>query len=146
MASENTSDSQDFKFLHTMLRVKDLDKSLDFYVGHLGMKLQRKIDFPNAEFTLAFMGYGGESTHTVVELTHNWGQEDDYDQGTAFGHLAVGVNDIENVCTKMEQGGVSIPRPPGPMIHGGPVIAFVEDPDGYKIELIELSSWDPDAV
>jgi lactoylglutathione lyase len=145
MTSANGSESQEFQFLHTMLRVKDLDKSLDFYTGHLGMKLLRKIDFPSGEFTLAFIGYGGESTHTVVELTHNWGQEEDYAHGNAFGHLAVGVNGIEAVCAKMEEGGVSIPRPPGPMIHGGPVIAFVEDPDGYKIELIERSSWNPEA-
>lgn len=145
MTSESATDSQNFQFLHTMLRVKDLDKSLEFYMDHLGMKLLRKIDFPSGKFTLAFVGYGGENSHTVVELTHNWDQEEAYDHGSAFGHLAVGVTGIDEVCSKMEKGGVSIPRPPGPMIHGGPVIAFVEDPDGYKIELIERSSWNPEA-
>lgn len=143
MTSESTSDSHDFQFLHTMLRVKDLEKSLEFYTGHLGMRLLRKIDFPSGKFTLAFIGYGDESGHTVVELTHNWEQDSAYDHGSAFGHLAIGVNGIDDVCSKMQSGGVPIPRPPGPMIHGGPVIAFVEDPDGYKIELIERSSWNP---
>jgi len=144
MASDTAANSDQFQFLHTMLRVKDLDKSLAFYTGHLGMKLLRKIDFEKAKFTLAFIGYGGENSNTVVELTHNWEQEADYNHGDAFGHLAVGVADIEGVCAKMDADGVSIPRPPGPMIHGGPVIAFVEDPDGYKIELIDRTSWNPE--
>ena len=141
MTSESGNSSGDFQFLHTMIRVRDLDKSLEFYTGHLGMKLLRKIDFPSGNFSLAFIGYGDESNSTVIELTHNWDQKEDYDHGGAFGHLAVGVSDIEGVCAKMEKAGVSIPRPPGPMIHGGPVIAFVEDPDGYKIELIDRASW-----
>jgi len=134
-----TTDASRFQFLHTMLRVKDLDKSLDFYTRLLGMQLIRKKDYPTGEFTLAFVGYGDERDSTVVELTHNWGQEDNYDLGSGFGHLAIGVPDIYGVCEALEKEGVSIPRPPGPMKHGGSVIAFIEDPDGYKIELIERS-------
>lgn len=130
-------DTGKFRFLHTMIRVKDLDKSIDFYTRLLGMKLTRKTDYPSGEFTLAFVGYGDESDSTVIELTHNWGQEEPYDLGDAFGHLAIGVPDIYGTCEQMEKEGVKIPRPPGPMKHGGSVIAFIEDPDGYKIELIE---------
>ena len=126
-----------FKYLHTMIRVLDLDKSLDFYTRLLGMKLLRKKDFPSGEFTLAFVGYGDEDANTVIELTHNWGQKEPYELGTAFGHLALGVPDIYAACASLEKEGVKIPRPPGPMKHGGSVIAFIEDPDGYKIELIE---------
>lgn len=126
-----------FQMLHTMLRVLDLEKSLDFYVGKLGMTLLRKTDYPSGEFTLAFVGYGDEKSNTVIELTHNWGQKEPYTIGTGFGHLALGVPDIYGVCKILEEAGVKIPRPPGPMKHGGSVIAFIEDPDGYKIELIE---------
>jgi len=132
-----SADTSQFRLLHTMIRVKDLDKSLDFYTRHLGMKVMRKKDFPSGEFTLAFVGYGDESTDAVIELTHNWGQEEPYELGSGFGHLAVAVPDIYKACEAMEADGVSIPRPPGPMKHGGSVIAFIEDPDGYKIELIE---------
>ena len=128
----------EFKYLHTMIRVKDLDKSLDFYTRLLGMQQLRKKDFPTGDFTLAFVGYGDEVNNTVIELTHNWGQEEPYDLGNGFGHLALGVKDIYATCEKLANEGVSIPRPPGPMKHGGSVIAFIEDPDGYKIELIEL--------
>jgi lactoylglutathione lyase len=127
----------EFKYLHTMIRVKDLDKSLDFYTRLLGMQELRKKDFPTGDFTLAFVGYGDEVNNTVIELTHNWGQEEPYDLGNGFGHLALGVKDIYVTCEKLANEGVSIPRPPGPMKHGGSVIAFIEDPDGYKIELIE---------
>ncbi|WGF89476.1 lactoylglutathione lyase [Marinivivus vitaminiproducens] len=126
-----------FRYLHTMIRVKDLDKSLDFYTRLLGMKLLRKNDFPGGEFTLAFVGYGDEADHTVVELTHNWGQEQPYDIGDGFGHLALGVPDIYGACETLRAEGVTISREPGPMKHGTTVIAFIEDPDGYKIELIE---------
>jgi lactoylglutathione lyase len=126
-----------FQMLHTMLRVLDLEKSLDFYVEKLGMTLLRKTDYPSGEFTLAFVGYGDEKGNTVIELTHNWGQKEPYTIGTGFGHLALGVPDIYGVCKVLEEAGVKIPRPPGPMKHGGSVIAFIEDPDGYKIELIE---------
>ena len=129
-------DASRFRFLHTMIRVGDLDRSLDFYTRLLGMKLLRRKDFPTGEFTLAFVGYGDEADSTVVELTHNWGTQE-YRHGDAFGHLAIGVPDIYGVCEKLAAEGVKIPRPPGPMKHGGSVIAFIEDPDGYKIELIE---------
>jgi lactoylglutathione lyase len=101
------------------------------------MKLMRNDDYPSGEFTLAFVGYGDEKNNTVIELTHNWGQEKPYDLGDGFGHLAIGVPDIYGTCEQMEKEGVKIPRPAGPMKHGGSVIAFIEDPDGYKIELIE---------
>ena len=127
----------DFKYLHTMIRVLDLDKSMDFYTRLLGMNELRRKDFPTGKFTLTFVGYGDEADNTVVELTHNWDQKEPYDLGDAFGHLALGVKDIYATCEALEKEGVSIPRPPGPMKHGGSVIAFIEDPDGYKIELIE---------
>jgi lactoylglutathione lyase len=119
-----------------MLRVKDLDASLDFYTNKLGMKLLRKTDFPSGEFTLAFVGYGDEEHHAVVELTHNWGDHH-YELGDAFGHLAIAVPDIYKTCDELAAQGVKIPRPAGPMKHGGRSIAFIEDPDGYKIELVE---------
>lgn len=125
------------QLLHTMIRVFDLDKSIDFYTNKLGMKLLRKKDYPTGEFTLCFVGYGDEDSNAVIELTHNWGQKEPYQIGTAFGHLAIGVPDIYGTCEKLAKDGVKIPRAPGPMKHGGSVIAFIEDPDGYKIELIE---------
>jgi lactoylglutathione lyase len=125
------------QLLHTMIRVFDLEKSIEFYTNHLGMTLLRRKDYPTGEFTLAFVGYGDEDSNAVIELTHNWGQKEPYQLGTAFGHLAVGVPDIYGTCERLAKAGVKIPRPPGPMKHGGSVIAFVEDPDGYKIELIE---------
>ena len=128
-----------FRFLHTMIRVRDLDASLQFYTDLLGMKLLRKRDYPSGKFTLAFVGYGDESSNTVIELTHNWGQAEPYDLGSAFGHLAVGVPDVYKTCERLAAAGVKIPRPAGPMAHGGSVIAFIEDPDGYRIELIERS-------
>lgn len=126
------------RFLHTMLRVKDLDASLRFYTEQLGMKLLRRSDYPAGEFTLAFVGYGDEKDHTVVELTYNWGRSD-YTLGDAFGHLAIGVDDIHATCERLRAAGVPITREPGPMKHGSTVIAFIEDPNGYKIELIERS-------
>ncbi len=126
-----------FRLLHTMIRVRDLDKSLDFYTRLLGMTLFHKTDYPSGEFTLAFVGYGDEKSNAVIELTHNWGRTEPYDLGTGFGHLAIGVPDIHGTCERLAAEGAKIPRPPGPMKHGGSVIAFIEDPDGYKIELIE---------
>jgi len=120
-----------------MIRVRDLDRSLEFYCDRLGMTLLRKSDYPGGEFTLAFVGYGSEADSAVIELTHNWGQEEDYDLGNGFGHVAIGVEDIYALCDSLKEAGVSIPRPPGPMKHGSTVIAFLEDPDGYKIELIQ---------
>lgn len=125
------------RLLHTMVRVFDLEASLDFYTGQLGMTLLRRTDYPSGRFTLAFVGYGPESDSTVVELTYNWDQETPYELGSGFGHLAIGVADIEAVCRDLAAAGVKVPRPPGPMKHGGTVIAFIEDPDGYRIELIE---------
>ncbi|WP_339634720.1 lactoylglutathione lyase [uncultured Sneathiella sp.] len=130
-------DKNNFRLLHTMIRVKDLDKSINFYVDKLEMKLLRRTDFPGGKFTLAFVGYGDEKDTAVIELTHNWDQEVPYDLGDGFGHLALGVQDIYGICEKLAVQGVNIPRPPGPMKHGTSVIAFIEDPDGYKIELIE---------
>ncbi|MDA0323432.1 MAG: lactoylglutathione lyase [Verrucomicrobia bacterium] len=123
------------KFLHTMIRVRDLDQSIRFYTEVLGMRLLRRKDFPDGEFTLAFVGYGEESENTVVELTHNWGV-DDYEIGTAFGHLAIAVDDVYKACEEIRALGGKVTREPGPMKHGATVLAFVEDPDGYKIELL----------
>ncbi|MBX6367503.1 MAG: lactoylglutathione lyase [Rhodospirillales bacterium] len=131
------ADTSRFRLLHTMIRVLDLDKSLDFYTRLLGMKLLRRKDYESGRFTLAFVGYGDETESTVIELTHNWDQKEPYTIGSGFGHLAIGVPDIYGTCRRLEAEGVKIPRPPGPMKHGGSVIAFIEDPDGYKIELIE---------
>jgi lactoylglutathione lyase len=127
------------RLLHTMLRVGDLDRSLAFYTDVLGMRLLRRKDYPSGRFTLAFVGYGDEREHTVLELTHNW-DTDRYDLGDGFGHLALGVDDIHAVCDAIRAKGGRVVREPGPMKHGTTVIAFVEDPDGYKVELIELSS------
>jgi lactoylglutathione lyase len=124
------------RFLHTMLRVKDLDASLRFWTEQFGMKLLRRRDYPEGKFTLAFVGYGDESDHTVLELTHNWGKSD-YALGDQFGHVAIGVDDIYATCERLRAAGVQVTREPGPMKHGSTVIAFVEDPDGHKIELIE---------
>jgi len=124
------------KFLHTMIRVNDLSETIKFYCDALGMRLLRKHDYPNGEFTLAFVGYGDENNNTVIELTHNWGKSG-YNQGDAFGHLALGVEDIYKTCAELKQKGVAVVREPGPMKFGGPEIAFIEDPNGYKIELIQ---------
>lgn len=126
-----------FRFLHTMIRVLDLEKSLDFYTRHLNMQVLRRQDYPEGRFTLAFVGYGPESGNTVLELTHNWDQAEPYSQGSGFGHLALGVDDIYATCDALRADGVKITRDPGPMKHGSTVIAFIEDPDGYKVELIE---------
>ena len=125
------------RLLHTMIRVMDLEKSIDFYTRLLGMRVLRKNDYPGGRFTLAFVGYGEEKDHTVLELTYNWDQKEPYVIGSAYGHIAIGVPDIYGTCKRLEAEGVKIPRPPGPMKHGTTVIAFIEDPDGYKIELIE---------
>ena len=127
------------RMLHTMLRVCDLDRSLKFYCDVLGMKLLRKKDYPGGEFTLAFVGYGDESDHTAIELTHNWGV-DQYELGNAYGHIALGVDNIYETCAQIRIKGGKVVREPGPMKHGSTVIAFVEDPDGYKIELIQLGT------
>ncbi|MGF1515936.1 MAG: lactoylglutathione lyase [Elainellaceae cyanobacterium] len=127
------------RMLHTMLRVGNLDESIAFYCDVLGMTLLRKKDYPGGEFTLAFVGYGEESDHTVIELTYNWGTES-YDLGDAYGHIALGVDDIYATCDRIKAQGGRVVREPGPMKHGSTVIAFVQDPTGYKIELIQLGT------
>ena len=124
------------RLLHTMLRVGDLQRSLDFYTGVLGMKLLRRKDYPDGKFTLAFVGYGDEADTAVIELTHNW-ETKSYEIGNGFGHLAVAVPDAYKACESVKAKGGKVTREAGPMKHGTTVIAFVEDPDGYKIELIE---------
>lgn len=123
------------RLLHTMLRVGDLNASLEFYTKVLGMKLLRKQDFPEGKFTLAFVGYGEESETAVIELTHNW-ETSEYDLGNGYGHIALGVSDVYKTCEDIKAAGGNVVREAGPMMHGTTVIAFVEDPDGYKIELI----------
>jgi lactoylglutathione lyase len=127
------------RMLHTMLRVGNLEESLKFYCDVLGMTLLRRKDYPGGEFTLAFVGYGDESDNTVLELTYNWGT-DHYDLGNAYGHIALGVDDIYATCDRIKTLGGKVVREPGPMKHGSTVIAFVEDPSGYKVELIQTSS------
>jgi len=124
------------RILHTMIRVVDLDKSIEFYTQIFGMNLIRKTDFPSGKFTLAFVGYGDEESNTVIELTHNW-ETSSYDMGNAFGHIAIAVEDAYKACDDISAKGGDVVRPAGPMKHGGGVIAFVKDPDGYMIELIE---------
>ncbi len=130
-------DAQSATYLHTMIRVFDLEKSMDFYTRLMGMKLLRKREVPDGKYTLAFVGYGEEPAHTVIELTYNWDQAEPYEIGSGFGHLAIGVPDIYATCEQLEKEGIKITRAPGPVKFGTTVIAFIEDPDGYKIELIE---------
>lgn len=137
------SEQQSFRMMHTMIRVFDLDVSIKFYTEMLGMQLLRRDDYPEGQFTNAFVGYGPEETDTVVELTFNYGRSEGYDLGTGFGHLALGVRDIHGVCKRLADQGAKIPRPPGPMKHGTTHIAFIEDPDGYRIELIDLDTMYP---
>ncbi len=124
------------RILHTMLRVVDLEKSLAFYIGVLGMKLLRRTDYPDGKFTLAFVGFTDEDHGAVIELTHNWGVEK-YEIGNAYGHIAIEVEDAYAACEKIKQRGGKVAREAGPMKHGSTVIAFVEDPDGYRVELIQ---------
>jgi lactoylglutathione lyase len=133
------ADAASMRLLHTMLRVGDLDRSITFYTEVLGMRLLRRKDYPGGRFTLAFVGYGEESDTTVLELTHNWDNAD-YEIGSGYGHIAIGVDDIVGVCDQIRAKGGRVVREPGPMKNGSTVIAFVDDPDGYKVELIELSS------
>ena len=127
------------RILHTMLRVGDLDRSIRFYADVLGMTLLSRRDFPEGKFTLAFLGYASNPEQAEIELTYNHGV-DHYELGTAFGHVAIGVEGIHEVCDRIRAAGGTITREPGPMKHGSTVIAFVVDPDGYKIELIESAS------
>lgn len=125
------------RLLHTMLRVGNLERSIAFYTDILGMKLLRKHDYPEGQFTLAFVGYGDEATHSVIELTYNYGVEK-YELGTAYGHIALGCDDVYATCGKIRAAGGKIVREPGPMKHGTTILAFVEDPDGYKVELLGI--------
>ena len=127
------------RMLHTMLRVGDLDRSIAFYTEVLGMQLLRRKDYPSGRFTLAFVGYGSEAEQTVLELTHNW-DTTSYALGDGYGHIALGVEDSRSTCAAIAGKGGRVVREPGPMKHGSTVIAFIEDPDGYKVELIEMSS------
>ena len=124
------------RILHTMLRVGNLEKSLDFYTGVLGMKLLRRADYPEGKFTLAFVGFSDEDHGAVIELTYNWGVEK-YELGNAFGHIAIEVENAYDTCETIKQRGGKVAREAGPMKHGSTVIAFIADPDGYKIELIQ---------
>ncbi len=125
------------RLLHTMLRTRNLEASVDFYTRLLGMRELRRIDVPAGEYTLVFVGYGDEAEHCVIELTYNYGKDNGYDLGTGFGHLAIGVENAAETCAKVRAGGGKVVREAGPVKHGTTVIAFLEDPDGYKIELIE---------
>jgi len=125
------------RLLHTMIRVKNLDASVNFYTKLLGMKELRRREVPEGKYTLAFVGYGDEADTSVIELTYNWGQDNGYELGTGFGHLAVGVPDVAATCKELRAVGAKITREPGPVKFGTTVIAFVEDPDGYKIELVQ---------
>lgn len=130
------SESQ-YRLAHTMIRVRDLEKSLDFYTRILGMQVLRQKEYPGGKFTNTFVGYGPEETHPAIELTYNWGQEEPYDMGNGWGHVALEVPDVYAACEALESVGANITRAPGPMKNGTRVIAFVEDPDGYKVELLE---------
>jgi len=125
---------------HAMIRVKDLDKSVQFYTDVLGMNVFRRNDNEGGKYSVVFLGYGDENEDPAIELTYNWGEDDGYELGTGFGHIAIGFPDIYAVCKKVEEFGMEVPRPPGPLKHSGPngpVIAFIRDPDGYSIELGE---------
>lgn len=128
------------RMLHTMLRVGNLERSIQFYQNVLNMRLLRQHDFPEGKFSLAFVGYGDEKDHTVLELTYNYGTES-YDKGNAYGHVAIEVDDAYQACELVKQAGGKVVREAGPMMHGTTVIAFVEDPDGYKIEFIQKGTY-----
>ena len=128
------------RILHTMLRVGNLDRSINFYTSVLGMQVLRRHDYPEGKFTLAFVGYGAEKDHTVIELTHNWDTES-YDKGNGYGHIAIEVEDAYAACEQVKQAGGKVLREAGPMMHGTTVIAFIEDPDGYKVEFIQAGTF-----
>ena len=133
----NESFNSDYRLAHTMMRVLDLDKSIAFYCDILGMQVLRKTDYPGGRYTNAFVGYGPEREFPALELTHNWDQEVHYDKGNGWGHICIETPDVYKACEDLTKLGVNITRKPGPMKHGTRVIAFCEDPDGYKVELNE---------
>lgn len=124
------------RILHTMIRVGDLQRSIDFYTQIMGMRVLRTSENPEYEYSLVFLGYGDEHSSSVIELTYNWGT-DKYDHGSAFGHIAIGVDDVAKMCNDIKQAGGKVIRDAGPVKGGTTIIAFVEDPDGYKLELIQ---------
>ncbi len=126
-----------YRLAHTMIRVRDLEAALGFYCGILGMQVLRRTDYPEGRFTNTFVGYGPEAEFPAIELTWNWDQKEPYEKGNAWGHICIEVPDVYRACEELAEKGVTITRPPGPMKHGTRVIAFCEDPDGYKIELTE---------
>ena len=128
------------RILHSMIRVNDLEESIKFYSEVLGMKLLREKEYPEGKFSLAFLGYGKVTENTVIELTYNWGTND-YEHGNAFGHIAIEVDDIYKVCEEIKSKGVKVIRDPGPMMGSRLLLAFIEDPNGYKIELIEKGTF-----
>ena len=128
------------RLLHTMLRVNQLQETSDFYSKFFGMKVLRQQDYPDGKFSLAFIGYGDESTNTVIELTHNW-ETKSYEHGEAYGHIAIEVDDAYETCNKIKAMGGKVLREAGPMMHGTTVIAFIEDPNGYKVELIQKGTF-----
>ena len=128
------------RILHSMIRVNDLEESIKFYSEVLGMKLLREKEYPEGKFSLAFLGYGNETKNTVIELTYNW-DTNDYEHGNAFGHIAIEVDDIYKVCEETKNKGVKVIRDPGPMMGSRLLLAFIEDPNGYKIELIEKGTF-----
>ena len=134
MSSAQATDN--LQLLHTMIRIRDLDRSLDFYCDKLGMTMRRKVDYEDARFSLVYLGYG-DGDDVELELTHNWDQGEDYSHGSGYGHIAVGAKDIYGFCVRLASEGVSVTRAPGPMGTSGIDIAFIEDPDGYKIEVIQ---------
>jgi len=137
MPENQTPAKTAFRMAHTMIRVGDLERSLDFYTRLLGMRLLRQSEYPDGKFTNTFVGYGDEASDAVIELTYNWEQSEPYELGNGWGHLALEVPDVYATCETLQDAGIKITRAPGPMKHGTRVIAFIEDPDGYKIELVQ---------
>lgn len=133
----NAQDASRYRLAHTMLRVRDLEAPLELYTRFLGMEVLRSADYPDGKITNTFIGYGPEATHTTIELTYNWDQREPYDKGNGWGHPAIEVPDVYQACERLAAEGVNVVRPPGPMKHGTRNLAFIEDPDGYNIELNE---------
>jgi lactoylglutathione lyase len=136
----------EFRILHTMLRVSDLERSIDFYTRLLGMRVLSQRDHKKNQFTQAYLGYGNESEGAVIELVSNWSQDEPLVLGSAFGHIAIGVYGINALCGRLVEEGVNIPRPPSTQRHGENIIAFVVDPDGYRLELVEQKRAEPNAA